>query len=100
MRWQAVFDVTVMLHDSHSPRKSVELRQLSFALRHHSSNLQSLRWYIYDNGQWFRGIGRVEAAATGAHPALTFQPNKCLQIHWPILTFDQVIPFLMLGSLL
>jgi hypothetical protein len=96
MRWQAVFDITDLLQHSHSPRKSVELRPLSFALRPHSGNLQSLRWHIPFNGHWFRGIGRVEAAATGAHPALTFQPKKCSSINYPILTFVQAIPFLML----
>ncbi len=98
MRWQAMFDVTDLLHYSHSPRKSVELHPLSFALRPHSGNLQPLRWHITINGHWFRGIGRVEAAATGAHSALTFQPKKCSLLDYPILTFLQAIPFLLLGG--
>ncbi len=98
MRWQAKFDVTDLLHDSHSPRKSVEVRRLSFALPTHSGNLQLLRWHIPFNGHWFRGIGRVEAAAIGAHPALTFQPKKCSLTCCPILTFVLLIPFLVLGS--
>jgi hypothetical protein len=46
MRLQAMFDVTILLHYSHSPRKSVELRSLSFALRGHSGDLPPLRWHI------------------------------------------------------
>jgi hypothetical protein len=34
-----------------------------FAYRHCSSNLRRLHRFIHVNGQWFRGIGRVEAAA-------------------------------------
>jgi hypothetical protein len=98
MRWQAVFDITDLLHHSHTPRKSVETRQLSFALRGHSRNLWVLRWHMNINGHWFRGIGRVEAATTGAHPALTFQLKKCFPIHRLILTFIAVIPFLFLSS--
>ena len=98
MRLQAQFDMTILLHHSHSPRKCVELRPLSFALRHYSRNLQSLCWYIIVNGRWFRGIGRVEAAAIGAHPALTFQLIKCSQTDWPILTFVTTVPFLVLDS--
>jgi hypothetical protein len=98
MRWQAQFDMTILLHHSHSRRKCVELRPLSIALRHHSSDQQRLRWYIMINGQWFRGIGRVEAAATGAHSAITFHPEKCSEINWPILKFVSLIPFLIAGS--
>jgi hypothetical protein len=98
MRWQAVFDMTILLQHSHTPRKSVETRQLSFALRRHSRNLWLLRWHMNINGHWFRGIGRVEAATTGAHPALTFQRKKCSPIDALILTFILVIPFPLLGS--
>ncbi len=63
MRWQAMFDVTVLLHPGHSSRKSVESRPLSFALRPYLGDLHALGWHIKIDGQRFRGIGRVEAAA-------------------------------------
>lgn len=47
MRWQAVFDMTILLRHSHSLRKNVELPPLSFALLPYSGNLRPLRWHIY-----------------------------------------------------
>jgi hypothetical protein len=50
MRWQAKFYMTILLHQGHTGRKCVEVRRLSFALRHNSSDLTILRWLIFIDG--------------------------------------------------